>query len=95
VPQLSAASLMDLEAIGLDGDLPGSVLKDLLDPLFPLLAAAVPEACRLSSLVRGLVGREAVSLEALVLPLHFPIRCIFLNAVNRSPDDHQLHRNVN
>ena len=66
MPPLSAASLMDVEAIGMDGGLFGSILKDLLDQL----AATVPKAHRLSSLVRGLVGRETVALGAAILPLH-------------------------
>ena len=70
VPLLSAASLMDVEAIVLDGDLPRSVMEDLLDRLASQLAAAVPEARRLPKLVRGLVGREAGALGASILPLH-------------------------
>ena len=70
VPLLSAASLMDVEAIVLDGDLPGSVMEDLLVRLRPLLAAAVPEARRPPRLKRGLVGREAGALGASILPLH-------------------------
>ena len=70
VPLLSAASLMDGEAIVLDGDLPGSIMEDLLDRLGPLLAAAVPEARRPPRLIRGLVGREAGALGASILPLH-------------------------
>ena len=64
VPLLSAASLMDVEAIVLDGDLPSSVMEDLLARLRPLLAAAVPEARRPPKLKRGLVGREAGALGA-------------------------------
>ena len=70
VPLLSAASLMDAEAIVLDGDLPASIMEDLLERLATRLAAAVPEARRPPSLVRGQVGREAGALGASILPLH-------------------------
>jgi predicted NBD/HSP70 family sugar kinase len=70
VPLLSVASLLDVDAIVLDGDLPGPVLADLLDRLAPMLAAAVPEARRPPSLVRGRFGREAGALGAAFLPLH-------------------------
>jgi len=70
VPLLSAARLMDVEAIVLDGDLPGSVMGNLLDRIASQLAAAVPEARRLPKLVRGLIGREASALGASILPLH-------------------------
>jgi len=70
VPLLSAASLMDAEAIVLDGDLPVSVMEDLLDRLATLLAAAAPEARRPPRLKRGMIGREAGALGASILPLH-------------------------
>jgi hypothetical protein len=45
---------MDVEAFGWDGDMPGLVLEDLLDLLFPLLVAAIGSpAFKASRLIRS------------------------------------------
>jgi predicted NBD/HSP70 family sugar kinase len=82
VPLLSAASLMDAEAIVIDGDLPSSIMEDLLERITVLLAAATPEARHPPNLVLGQVGREAGALGASILPLHLnfsPNREMLLN----------------
>lgn len=54
VPLPSTTSLMDVEAFGWDGDMPGLVLEDLLDLLFPLLVAAIGSpAFKASRLIRS------------------------------------------
>ncbi|WP_158045002.1 ROK family transcriptional regulator [Skermanella pratensis] len=82
VPLLSAARLLDVEAIVLDGDLPKSIKEDLLERLAPLLDAATPEARKPPRLLLGMIGREASALGAAILPLHLnfsPSREILVN----------------
>lgn len=82
VPLLSAARLLDVEAIVLDGDLPKSIKEDLLERLVPLLDAATPEARKPPRLLLGMIGREASALGAAILPLHLnfsPSREILVN----------------
>jgi predicted NBD/HSP70 family sugar kinase len=69
-PLLSAASVLDVEAVVLDGDLPRFVLERLLGRLQDLLAAAVPEAREAPRLVLGQIGRQAAAIGAAILPLH-------------------------
>ena len=69
-PLLSAARVLDFEAVVLDGDLPKPVLADLVARLAALLEKAVPEAREPPELRPGTVGREAAALGAAILPLH-------------------------
>jgi predicted NBD/HSP70 family sugar kinase len=82
VPLLSAARLLDVEAIVIDGDLPKSIKEDLLERLGPLLEEASPEARKPPRLLLGMIGREASALGAAILPLHLnfsPSREILVN----------------
>jgi predicted NBD/HSP70 family sugar kinase len=82
VPLLSAARLLDVNAIVLDGDLPQAIREDLLARLIPLLDEATPEARKPPQLLLGIIGREAAALGAAILPLHLnfsPNREILVN----------------
>jgi predicted NBD/HSP70 family sugar kinase len=69
-PLLSAACLLDLETVVLDGDLPQPVLAGLIARLRALLAEETPESRAAPQLRLGAVGREAAALGAAILPLH-------------------------
>ena len=71
VPLLSMASLLDVQAIILDGNLPRALIEALLLRLRPLLTAATPGARRLPELRLGSSGNHAAALGAALLPLHF------------------------
>lgn len=71
IPLLSIASLLDVQAIILDGNLPRALIEALLMRLQPLLAAATPESRRLPELRLGSSGNHAAALGAALLPLHF------------------------
>ncbi len=71
VPLLSIASLLDVQAIILDGNLPKALIEALLLRLQPLLAAATPASRRLPELRLGSSGNHAAALGAALLPLHF------------------------
>jgi predicted NBD/HSP70 family sugar kinase len=70
VPLLSAARVLDVDAIVLHGDLPGSVLQDLAGRLAVALDQAAPEARETPELRLGTVGRWAAAIGAAILPLH-------------------------
>jgi predicted NBD/HSP70 family sugar kinase len=69
-PLLSAACILDVEVVVLDGDLPSPLLADLVCRLRALLAEAAPESRAVPELRPGTVGREAAALGAAILPLH-------------------------
>jgi predicted NBD/HSP70 family sugar kinase len=69
-PLLSAACILDVEVIVLDGDLPQPLLAELVARLRTLLVEAAPEARAVPELRPGTVGREAAALGAAILPLH-------------------------
>ncbi|MBP2230972.1 putative NBD/HSP70 family sugar kinase [Azospirillum agricola] len=82
MPLLSAACLLDVEAIVIDADLPMEVRRDLESRLNRCLDEAVPEARRPPPLRLGQVGRQAAALGAAILPLHLnysPSREILVN----------------
>lgn len=69
-PVLAIGSLLDLQAVVLDGNLPRPVMQRLLDRLRTLLAERAPEARTPPRLRLGTVGRQAPALGAATLPLH-------------------------
>ncbi len=69
-PLLSVASLLDLQAIVVDGNLPPPLVRRLVDRLRELLAANAPEARQPPALRPGTVGRNAAAVGAALLPLH-------------------------
>jgi predicted NBD/HSP70 family sugar kinase len=69
-PLLSAACVLDVPAIVLDGDLPRPVIATLVARLADALAAAAPEARSAPELRMGTVGRRAAATGAAILPLH-------------------------
>ncbi|WP_199231508.1 ROK family transcriptional regulator [Azospirillum sp. TSO35-2] len=82
MPLLSAACLLDVEAIVIDADLPMPVRRDLETRLNRYLDEAVPEARRPPPLRLGQIGRHAAALGAAILPLHLnysPSREILVN----------------
>ncbi len=70
VPLLSVASLLDVQAIILDGNLPRALIEGVLARLQPLLADANPEPRGLPELRLGSGGKRAAALGAALLPLH-------------------------
>ncbi len=70
VPLLSMASLLDVQAIILDGNLPKTLIEALVARLRPLLASATPEARQPPELRLGSSGNHAAALGAALLPLH-------------------------
>ncbi|MBV9654495.1 MAG: ROK family protein [Acetobacteraceae bacterium] len=70
-PLLSIASVLDVEAIVINGDLPPRLIDQLLRRLETLLAQAAPEARQPPKLRFGTVGRNAAALGAAILPFHF------------------------
>jgi predicted NBD/HSP70 family sugar kinase len=69
-PVLSAACVLDVEAVVIDGDLPRPVLERLVEQLGRLAADAAPEAREAPALTLGLIGRQAAAIGAAILPLH-------------------------
>lgn len=69
-PLLSAACVLDVQAIVLDGDLPPPVLDRLIARLSEVVAATMPEARTAPPLVPGRIGRQAAAIGAAILPLH-------------------------
>ena len=69
-PLLSAACVLDVRTIVLDGDLPKAVIEDLIARLIAALAAATPEARDVPELRMGTIGRRAAAIGAAILPLH-------------------------
>ena len=69
-PLLSAACVLDVRTIVLDGDLPKAVIEDLITRLIAALAAATPEARDAPELRLGTIGRRAAAIGAAILPLH-------------------------
>ncbi|MBI1207364.1 MAG: ROK family protein [Azospirillum sp.] len=69
-PVLSAARVLDVQAVVLDGDLPKPLLESLIGRLGEALAQAAPEAREAPDLRLGTVGREAAAIGAAILPLH-------------------------
>ncbi len=69
-PLLSIASLLDLQAIVIDGALPRAVLTRLIGMLEERLAATMPEARSAPVLRLGRNGSIAAALGAATLPLH-------------------------
>jgi len=70
LPLLSVSSLLDLQAIVVDGNLPRRLIEWLVDRLRVLLAAAAPEARLPPTLRLGTTGRNAAAIGAAILPLH-------------------------
>jgi predicted NBD/HSP70 family sugar kinase len=70
-PLLSAACVLDVEAVVLDGDLPQTLLHSLIERLHRLVTAAVPEARAAPPIAIGRIGRQAAAIGAAILPLHF------------------------
>lgn len=69
-PLLSAACVLDVPVIVLDGDLPAPLIGELVDRVRDLLVEHAPESRSVPDLRRGTVGREAAALGAAILPLH-------------------------
>jgi predicted NBD/HSP70 family sugar kinase len=69
-PLLAIASLLDLQAIVIDGNLPRNLVERLVTRLRDLLAANVPEARDAPHLRLGTIGRDAAAIGAAILPLH-------------------------
>ncbi len=68
LPLLTIASLLDLQAIILDGNLPRALIEALLERLALLLGKA--EAPPRAELRLGVIGNQAAALGAAFLPLH-------------------------
>jgi predicted NBD/HSP70 family sugar kinase len=69
-PLLSAACVLDVQTIVLDGDLPKAVIEDLISRLTAALAAATPEPRDVPEVRMGTIGRRAAAIGAAILPLH-------------------------
>jgi predicted NBD/HSP70 family sugar kinase len=69
-PLLAAVSVLDVEAVVLDGDLPRPVLESLVERLRRLTLAATPEARQVPPIGLGQIGRQAAAMGAAILPLH-------------------------
>ncbi len=70
VPLLTVASLLDLQAIILDGNLPRVLIEALLERLSPLLGDAAAQAPNPVTLRLGSIGNQAAALGSAFLPLH-------------------------
>jgi predicted NBD/HSP70 family sugar kinase len=69
-PLLAAVSVLDVEAVVLDGDLPRPVLESLVERLRRFTLAATPEARQAPPIGLGQIGRQAAAIGAAILPLH-------------------------
>ena len=69
-PLLSAACVLDVQIIVLDGDLPKTIIEALIARLSVALAAATPEAREVPQVRMGTIGRRAAAIGAAILPLH-------------------------
>lgn len=69
-PLLSISSLLDLQAIVVDGNLPRTLVERLVERLRALLGENAPEARRPPALRLGTGGRDAAAVGAALLPLH-------------------------
>ena len=81
-PLLASARLLDVEVVIIDGDLPATLLPELIRRVSLALAAAAPEARTPPSLRQGVIGTDASALGAALLPLHLnysPNREILVN----------------
>jgi predicted NBD/HSP70 family sugar kinase len=70
LPLLSMGSLLDLQAIVIDGNLPRTLIERLTERLRHLMADAAPESRPPPALHIGTVGRNAAAIGAAILPLH-------------------------
>jgi predicted NBD/HSP70 family sugar kinase len=70
LPLLSMGSLLDLQAIVIDGNLPRTLIERLTERLRHLLADAAPESRPPPALRAGTIGRNAAAIGAGILPLH-------------------------
>ena len=71
VPLFTISSLLDLQAIVIDGALPRALLKRLIETLSPLMERHAPEARQPPKLILGTMGRDAAALGAATLPFYF------------------------
>ena len=71
VPLFTIASMLDIQAVVVDGLLPRRLLERLLERLRHLLAEHAPEARTPPNLVIGMIGRNAFALGASTLPFYF------------------------
>ena len=69
-PLLAIASLLDVQAIIIDGNLPPTLVEWLVERLRQLLDTHAPEARKPPVLRAGTVGRNAAAVGAAILPLH-------------------------
>ena len=69
-PVLSIGSLLDVQAVVVDGNLPRPVAARLVDQLRAPLERHAPEARRPPRLLLGTAGRHAPATGAAMLPLH-------------------------
>ncbi len=69
-PLLSISSLLDLQAIVVDGNLPRALVERLVARLRVLLERNAPEARDPPVLRLGTAGRDAAAIGAALLPLH-------------------------
>ncbi len=81
-PLLASARLLDVQVAIIDGDMPASLMPDLLARVTTALALAAPEARQPPRLQQGAIGTDASALGAALLPLHLnysPNREILVN----------------
>lgn len=69
-PILSAVRLLDIETVVLDGDLPSTLVEDLIRATADQLSRASPESRQAPNLRLGSIGTEAAAIGAAILPLH-------------------------
>ena len=69
-PLLSAACLLDVELVVLDGDLPRLVITELVAKMGALLRDEAPESRAVPTLRPGPIGREAAALGGAILSLN-------------------------
>lgn len=95
-PLQSIGSLLDLQAIVVDGNLPRELLRRLVARLRVLLIERAPESCVPPVLRVGTAGRKAAAVGAATLPLHsnYGLRHDALPAARRTHAavGHHAHR---
>ena len=69
-PLQAIGCILDVQAIVIDGDLPQSLIRRLVDCLTELLEVNAPEARQPPALRIGTVGPNAAATGAAILPLH-------------------------